>query len=86
MHKDETWLVQISFYSGAETFDKMNYNDDDVKNNCGRVETFEIAGDEQLIGCELYSGNKESDSRDVFNGVAWFKCKIAKLKRVKNYV
>jgi hypothetical protein len=32
----------------------VGYDDDWVKECGGRMEEFEIAGDEQLIGCELY--------------------------------
>jgi hypothetical protein len=46
-------------------------NDSFVKENGGRVEIFEIAADEQLIGCELES------SPDYFCGVTWLKWKIS---------
>ncbi len=53
-------------------------NDDDVKEYGGRVESFEIAADEQLIGAELYHGGFSNDGYDYFHGVTWLKCKIAK--------
>ena len=49
----------------------MGYTDEDVKKYGGRVESFEIAADEQLIGAELY------DDGDWFRGVTWLKMKIA---------
>ena len=48
----------------------MGDDDDDVKKYGGRVITFEIAADEQLIGAELY------DNGDRFCGVTWLKMKI----------
>ena len=49
------YTCQINFYSGQERLVKVGgYNDDyDVKTWGGRVETFEIASDERLIGAEL---------------------------------
>jgi hypothetical protein len=47
-------------------------DDDEVKRIGGRVEIFEIAADEQLIGAEIY------DNGHYFYGVKWLKCKIAK--------
>ncbi len=45
----------MNFYSGQETIVKVGMNDIAVKgNHSGRVESFEIAADEQLIGAELY--------------------------------
>ena len=55
-------------------------DDDDawVKNCGGRVEIFEIAADEQLIGAELYYEEYRKCGYDYFIGVTWLKCKIAK--------
>jgi hypothetical protein len=55
VHSDEEWIIRINFYSGQERLVKVGgYNDDyDVKTWGGRVETFEIASDERLIGAEL---------------------------------
>ena len=44
--------------------------DDWVNNYGGRVEEFEIAEDEQLIGCGL------DQDKDNFVGVTWIKMKI----------
>ncbi len=68
----------INFYSGQETLVKVGWDDKYVKNDCGRVEIFEIAADEQLIGAELHHGDYFNDSEDYFFGVTWLKCKIAK--------
>ncbi len=56
----------------------MGWDDDWVKDSDGRVEVFEIAEDEQLIGCELhemtyFDGNK---NRHLFAGVTWIKIKL----------
>lgn len=42
---------------------------DDRARDCGRVDTFEIASDEQLIGCEL------NYSESNYLGVTWLKMK-----------
>ncbi len=43
-----------------------------------RVEIFEIAADEQLIGAELYHSDFDNRGIDYLLGVTWLKCKIAK--------
>ncbi len=68
----------MNFYSGQETLLKVGDNDEYVKNYGGRVESFEIAADEQLIGAELYHGDLDKKGDDCFHGVTWLKCKIAK--------
>ena len=61
--------MQINFYSGKERLVKVGYEDDFVQENFGRKETFDIADDDQLIGCELdYNSN-------FFCGVKWIKMK-----------
>ena len=47
--------MRINFYSGQETLVQVGEDDDDVKSFGGRVEIFEIAADERLIGAELDS-------------------------------
>ena len=45
----------------------------------GRKESFEIADDEQLIGCRLDEGKDEMDDDwkgDQFLGVMWIKMKL----------
>ncbi len=86
--RDETAILRINFYSGRntlinfysgqETLVQVGWNDDGVKEYGGRVESFEIADDEQLIGAELYHGDYDNDGDDWFRGVTWFKCKISK--------
>ncbi len=51
----------------------MGYSDNDVKVFRGKVESFEIADDESLIGCEL-----DFDEED-FCGVTWLKWKNVQL-------
>ena len=46
-----------------------------VKDYGGRVEVFEIAEDEQLIGCELHEYT-DSDGDIDFAGVTWIKIKL----------
>ncbi len=75
---NERCIIRINFYSGRETLVKVGMNDDEVKEEGGRVESFEIAADEQLIGAELHHGDYNNDSKDYFHGVTWLKCKIAK--------
>ncbi len=52
----EVDIIRINFYSGQETLVQVGTSDWRVKNYGGRVESFEIAADEQLIGAELYHG------------------------------
>ncbi len=70
---DERGIIRMNFYSGQETIVKVGM-DGDLEEEGRRVESFEIAADEQLIGAELYHGG----SNDFFHGVTWLKCKIAK--------
>ena len=78
INKNEFEICRINFYSGTETLLKVGWEDDDeVKEYGGRMETFEIAADEQLIGAELYHG-PDGDDDDCFQGVTWLKCKITK--------
>ncbi len=70
--------MRINFYSGQETLVQVGASDDHVKFWGGKVESFEIADDEQLIGAELYHGEYDDFFRDYFLGVTWFKCKISK--------
>ncbi len=79
IHKDEEYILQINFYSGQGTLVKVGDDDDGyVKRWGGRVEIFEIAADEQLIGAEIHHGDYFNSSNDYFKGVTWLKCKIAK--------
>ena len=71
VREDEYAINQIKFYSNKELLCRVGYTDDEVKDYGGRVVTFEIAADEQLIGAELYN------SVNFFLGVTWLKMKIA---------
>ncbi len=71
---DEDYIIRMNFYSGQETLVKVGWDDDDdVKDFGGRVESFEIADDESLIGCEL------DFDEDYFCGVTWLKWKNVQL-------
>ncbi len=63
--KDELNFCRINFYSGTETLVKVGWDDDYVEEYGGRMETFEITADEQLIGAELYHGTYD-DVDDYF--------------------
>jgi hypothetical protein len=54
----------------------VGWNDDLVKENAGREEVFNIADNEQLIGCEIHY------SKDCFRGVTWLKIQICDFKHV----
>ena len=73
---DETCILQIKFFSGEELLCTVGGSDDDVKKYGGRVESFEIAADEQLIGAELHNGPDNKGRGDYFLGVTWMKWKI----------
>ena len=74
----EEVILQIKFFFGEELLCEVGL-DGWIKENGGRVVTFEIAADEQLIGAELYNGtinvNGYSDY-NFFRGVTWLKWKI----------
>ncbi len=71
----EVDIIRINFYSGQETLAKVGWSDDDyLKRWVGRVESFEIAADERLIGAELY--HNEYSEGEYFTGVTWIKMKV----------
>ena len=72
MGNSEWWIGQINFYSETETLAKLGEPDDIYMLESARVERFEIAFDEQLIGCELYI-----DVNNYFIGLTWLKCKLS---------
>ncbi len=77
IHEYKWDIIRMNFYSGQETLVKVGCDEDEyVEAYRGRVESFEIAADEQLIGAELYHGEFYND--DYFLGVTWLKCKISK--------
>ncbi len=57
VYNHEKSICQMNFYSGKETLVQLGRDDDYVKKWGGRVEIFEIAADEQLIGAKLYHGD-----------------------------
>ena len=67
---DEFNILRINFFSGSEPLYKLGKSDWDVERNAGRRVFFEIAPDEQLIGCEL------SYDDNCFCGVTWLKIKV----------
>ena len=77
IHRRESAIAQINFYSGLETLVKVGYSDPIVMKHGGRVELFDIDDDEQLIGAELNHGDYKNNGEDHFLGVTWIKCKIA---------
>jgi hypothetical protein len=71
-------IIRINFYSGTQTLVKVGNDDDDVRRSGGRIESVDIAADEQLIGAELYHGDCFGNGQDRLHGMTWLKCKIAK--------
>ena len=61
----------MSFYSEQETLVKVGENDYWVKVYGGRVESFEIASEEQLIGCKV-----SLEKKGFFIGVTWIKMQV----------
>ncbi len=54
INKSTQYIMRINFYTGQKRLVLVgNDYDDYVKEYGGRIEIFEIADDEQLIGCEL---------------------------------
>ncbi len=64
-------IYRINFYSGQETLIKVGMDDSRVQEYGGRVETFEITSDEQLIGCQF-----NHSENGCFMGVRWLKMKV----------
>ena len=69
IHKKEYDIIQMNFYHNGERLLKAGI-DNSIKILGDRKEVFEIADDEQLIGCELYYEKR------FFSGVKWIKMKI----------
>ena len=81
IHKLESVIMRINFYSGQETLVKVGWRNDKVKDEIvkmfgGRVESFEIAADERLIGAELDSKVYKESGEGYFMGVTWIKMKV----------
>ena len=75
IYKHEKMIMQINFYHHQQRLVKVGYGDGGVKTWGGRVELFEIADDEQLIGCKL-NETKVRSGDIYFCGVTWLTMKI----------
>jgi len=64
-------ISQINFYHLKQRIVTVGCNDDNL-DDFGRIELFNIAEDEQLIGCKL----DQDDRDDYFLGVTWIKMKV----------
>jgi len=73
--KPEFEILQINFYSGQERLAEVGRSDAYVKYRGSRVESFEIADDESLIGCKLYE-----DDKKLLAGLTWMKIKMPKVR------
>ena len=71
--KNERCFLQINFYHHTERLVAVGKHDDYVKKNGKRKEVFDIAEDEQIIGCEL-----DESKFGNFCGMTWIKMKILK--------
>jgi hypothetical protein len=67
----ESKIIRINFYSGKLRLVKVGMNDLYVKVNSGRVESFEIASEEQLIGCKV-----SLEKKGYFEGMTWIKMQM----------
>ena len=66
-------IYKINFYNLQQTLVQVGFEDRLVKGwGVGRVEVFEIAEDEQLIGCTLIKD-------DCFVGVTWMTMKVPRM-------
>ena len=63
--------MQINFYRNEVRIVKVGATDDNMIYKTDRREIFEIADDEQLIGCEL-----DLDEMKHYCGMMWLKMKI----------
>ena len=69
INKDEYRIMRINFYHYQERLVKVGYSDHYVNERAGRVEVFDIAEDEQLIGCEM------EYCKRYYWGITWWKIK-----------
>ena len=69
-YKDEFRILQMNFYHHKKRLVFLGKSDDIVTEQYrGRTEVFEIADDEQLIGCKV-------ELSSFFYGVTWKKMKV----------
>ena len=71
-NRSENEFMQTNFFSGEERLVSIGLPDNLVKDWEGRKETFEMADDEQLIGCELGCNDF------YFLSVRWLAIKVPK--------
>jgi hypothetical protein len=78
IRKYEDIIIRINFYSGEEILVKVGlFSDDDIKRDGGRLERFDIAEDEQLIGCKFDQyQNHYFLCRNDLCGITWMKIKL----------
>ena len=60
IERDEEYILRINLYSGQEILLKVGW-EDDMFCTAGRVEFFEIAADERLIGVMQHCLAKNED-------------------------
>ena len=61
--KEEVSFNQINFYSGTERLARIGDREDRTDDD--RREVFNIAEDEQLIGCELHQLNSDLNNNEI---------------------
>jgi hypothetical protein len=76
IQKNECFIIRINFYSGKETLVKVGMDGECVLNIEKRVESFDIADDERLIGCIIH----EDKDSFFFRGMTFMKMKVPKVK------
>ena len=64
-------VVSIDFFSGKKRLLNLGLKFDPFDKEIERMETFEIADDEQLVGCQL-----DENTSGNFLGVTWLKMKV----------
>ena len=69
----ERGIMQINFYHYQQRLLAVGKSDEDVQNDGGRVEIFEINYAEQIIGCELLQIQYPLFTDFFFGGVTWIK-------------
>ena len=82
MENNESNIMRINFNSDEEILTKVGADDGYVERYGGRVEKFEIAADEQLIGCKLDAGDSYLLGENCFAGVTWVKMKVPNIKTI----
>ncbi len=73
--KLSNWIYEINFYHGEKRLVEVHTDAKFAAIFDEKVEVFEIAEDEQLIGCELHE-KCEYIEDSIFRGVTWIKIKL----------